>query len=282
METARTSTAEPSRPGLQRAEPPYTARAIKGTALLEEMRTLLRAWRPGEAARDFQRRARAEDLLGKAAASRSDDLVRRVFGPRFLAEGSEPAASVRTLLDARGNGPWFSPLCLLFAARADVVLRETITAFLSAARRRGARAVATPDLAAFLNAAEERGRMEKPWSRSVRTSVAQHVLHQLTDLGVLGAPVRGSRPLLPYAPGSLPIAWLACELHRRGVSDAALVAHGDWAVWQMTEADVRESLDRLSDLGLWVYQGAGSVVRIAWPWSDWQTVLAVLGGSSLD
>ena len=88
--------------------------------------------------------------------------------------------------------------------------------------------------------------------------------------------------LLPYAPGSLPIAWLACELHHRGISDASLVTHPDWQVWQMKDMDVREALDRLSDRGLWVYQGAGSVVRLAWPWSDWNAVLTVLGGSSFD
>ena len=58
--------------------------------------------------------------------------------------------------------------------------------------------------------------------------------------------------------------------------------HPDWRVWQMQPADVREALDRLSDLGLWVYQGAGSVVRIAWPWSSWDEVLAVLEGGSVD
>jgi hypothetical protein len=280
VEAARTVSPATSRADLPRAEAPYTARAIKGTALLDEMRSLLRAWKPGETGKDFRKRARAEDLLGKAAASRSDDLVRRVFEPRFLADGQEPAASVRSLLDARGSGSWFAPICLLVAARADVVLREAVTVVVHSARKRGASTIATPDLAGFLEAQQERGRMLKPWSRAVRDSVAQHVLHQLTDLGVLGAPRRGARPLLPYSPGSLPIAWLACELHRRGISDTALVAHGDWAVWQLAEPDVREALDRLSDLGLWVYQGAGSIVRMAWPWSDWQTVLAVLGDRS--
>jgi hypothetical protein len=282
VEAARSVAPRPHGSDPRRAEPPYTARAIKGTALLPEMRALLRAWRPGETARELRERARRDDILGKAAASRGDDLVRLVFERRFLADGQEPAASVRSLLDARGSGSWFAPVCLLVAARADVVLREAITAFLPAAKKRGAFAVSTPDLERFLEAQEERGRMLRPWSRVVRERVAQHVLHQLTDLGVLGAPKRGQRPLLAYAPGSLPIAWLACDLHRRGVSDAALLRHPDWEVWQMSEADVREALDRLSELGLWVYQGAGSIVRMAWPWSDWQTVLDVLGGAALD
>ncbi len=282
MQAARHLAMTPADPAHCRAEAPYTARAIKGTALLEEMRALLRAWRPGETGKDLRIRVRSEDLLGKATALRRDDLVQRVFAPRLLADGQEPAASLRRLLDARGNGPWFAQLGLLVAARVDVVLREAVTLFLPAARASGKGAVATPDLMRFLEQQEEHGRMLRPWSLRVRESVAQHILHQLTDLGVLGAPRRGVRAIQPYAPGTLAIAWLACELHRRGTSDAALVSHDDWHVWQMQEPNVREALDRLSHLGLWVYQGAGSVVRIAWPSADWNTVLTVLEGCSLD
>ncbi len=270
------------KPGRGAPLEPFTARIIKGTALLDETRSLLRAWRPGETAKAFRERARDEGLLGKATAARADDVVRRVFEPRFLVEGQEPAASLRQLLDARGSGPWFSQFCLLLAARADVVIREAVTVFLPAVRARGASAVTTPDFIGFLEEQEERGRMLRPWSATVRLGVAQHLLHQLTDLGVLGAPRRGVRPLLSYRPGSLAIVWLACELHRRCISDAALVAHRDWHVWQMHEHDVREALDRLSTLRLWVYQGAGSTVRIAWTWSDWHVVLSALKETSLD
>jgi|GEM_PF-456635 len=256
--------------------PLYTARAIKGTALLEEMRTLLRTFQPGESADAFRRRMTTTDPLGKATAARRDDVIGRVFIPRFFADGQEPAASLRHLLDSRGNGPWFAPLCLLFAARADVVLREAITVFLPEMRARGHSAVHAREFMAFLAARETLGRMRKPWSENVRTLVARHVFHQLTDLGVLGDSRRGVRPILSYAPGDLPFAFLACELHRRGVSDAALVRHPDFLVWQMHEPDVRETMNRLEDLGLWIYQGAGSVVRISWHFQNWQSVLDTL------
>ncbi|MDI3291589.1 BrxA family protein [Polyangium sp. 15x6] len=277
MQAVRKSSPGWSRPSLSSGVLPYTARAIKGTALLEEMRALLRAYEPGETPDAFRRRMATGDPLGKATAARRDDLVRRVFLPRFLVDGKEPATSLRQLLDARGSGPWLPPLCLLFAARADVVLREAITVFLPEVRASGRSAVHTRDFIAFLEAQEARGRMQKPWSENVRTSVAQHVFHQLTDLGVLGNARRGVRTLLSYAPGDLPFAYLACELHRRGCSDAALVAYPDFLVWQMAEPEVRENMNRLVDLGLWIYQGAGSVVRISWLFSEWQTVLNILG-----
>lgn len=260
--------------------PPYTARAIKSTALMEETRRLLRVWHPGLSAIELRRRARSEDLLGKATASRADDIVQFSFANRLLVDGDEPAATVKRLLEARGVGGWFSQLGLLFAARNDIVLAEAISVFLVEARLRHAVAVSSRDFVAFLSRQEEGGRMVKPWSSGVKESVAQHIMHQLTDAGALGAPRRGLRPILPYRAGDVAIAFLACDLHRRGVSDASLVAHEDWLTWQMSEDDVRAALERLADLGLWMIQAAGDVVRISWRWSSWDEVVAVLARCS--
>lgn len=261
---------------------PYTARSIKGTALLTETRALLRAWQPGETPAAFRRRIVSGDVLGKATSARAGDVVRQVFQPRFLADGEEPARSIQWLLARRPSGPWFSQLCLLFAARADIVLRDAVCVLLPAARSRGVVSVGTADFERFLALQEASGHLPRPWSSSVRKSVAQHVLAQLSDLDVLGPARRTGRTLRAYHPGSLAIAWLACDLHRRGLSDVALVAHRDWCVWQLDEPAVREALARLSHVGLWLYQGAGSTVRITWSWTDWTTVVQTLESPSLD
>ena len=102
-------------------------------------------------------------------------------------------------------------MCLLFAARADVVLRDAVTVFLPAARARGSATITTPDFVRFLVTQEALGRMARPWSPTVRESVARHVMHHLTDFGLLGAPRRGVREVLPFQAGSLAIAWLASD-----------------------------------------------------------------------
>ncbi len=261
---------------------PYTSRAIKATALLEETRALLRAWHPGETSDALRKRARDEDILGKATRARAVDVVEHAFVRRLMVDGGEPATSLRQLLVRRGNGPWFAQLCLLFAARADVVLREAITVFVRSAAERGLEHVTSAAFGEFLQDQEERGRMRSPWSSSVHIRVARHVLHQLTDLGVLGDSRRGAREILGYRAGPLAVAWLACELHRLGFSDSAIVSHPDWSIWQMRPADVRASLDRSSDLGLWIIQSAGSVVRITWTCKEWREVLAVLEEPSVE
>lgn len=259
----------------------YSARAIKGTALMEETRVLLRAWRPGERPAEFRRRVLEEDLLGKATQSRAGDVVRFVFARRLLADGDEPARSIQRLLARRGGGPWFSQLSLLYAARADVVVRDAVVRFLPQVSARGRASLNTVDMERFLSDQEAAGHMASPWSDRVRRRVAQHVLHQLSDLDVLGPPRRGFRDLRPYSPGGLAVAWLACDLRRQGLTDRAIPAHPDWAIWQLHEPEVREALDRWSDLGLWMIQAAGEVVRFTWTWSSWDEVVTVLEESPL-
>lgn len=180
--------------GTAEGRPRYTARAIKATGLVEETKALLRAWTPGESTADLRRRAREQALLGKATASRSDDVVAHAFNQRFLS-GQQPAARyLKRLLEVKRPGRWFTDLCLLYAARADVVLREAITVYAADRRDTGRIYVDTPSMVRFLEDQEAAGRMQRPWSASVKESVAQHVLRQMTDFGLAGpSRLRGER-----------------------------------------------------------------------------------------
>jgi hypothetical protein len=62
----------------------YTNTISKGSGLLEETKTLLRAWQPGESRNEFCERVLREDLLGRMTAYRARDIVRRVFARRYL------------------------------------------------------------------------------------------------------------------------------------------------------------------------------------------------------
>lgn len=260
---------------------PYTARAIKATGLVDETKALLRAWEPGESAAELRRRAREEALLGKATASRSDDVVAHAFNQRFLS-GPKPAAPYfQRLLNSKGPGRWFTDLCLLYAARADVVLREAVTVYAASRRARSRAYVDTRSLVHFLEDQEARGRMERPWSAGVKESVAQHLLRQMTDFGLAGPPRRGVRELFPFQPTGLAVAWLAYDLHFQGCSDSRVVSHEDWKVWTLDEARVRARMSWLARADLWELQAAGSVVQITWACARMEEVLDVLARSEL-
>jgi hypothetical protein len=134
----------------------------------------------------------------------------------------------------------------------------------------------TPSLIRFLEDQQAAGRMARPWSDSVKQRVAQHVLRQMTDLGLAGPNRRGSRELLPFAPSNLAVAWLAYELHCQGCSDAAVTAHRDWQLWILHEPNLRERLALLARRELWEIQAAGSVVQITWACTTWEEAVDVL------
>jgi len=267
--------------GVLTSSPRYSARAIKATGLVEETKALLRVWTPGESTAELRRRVREQALLGKATASRSDDVVSNVFNQRFLA-GKRPAAPhLKRLLQEKGPGRWFTDLCLLYAARADVVLRETVSVYAAYRRTTHREYVDTPSLVRFLEDQEAAGRMARPWAATVKTRVAQHVLRQMTDFGLAGPNRRGLRDLLPFEPTGLAVAWLAYDLHFQGCSDLEVLSHPDWLVWTLAETHLRERMARLAGPNLWEIQAAGSVAQITWMCSSMEEVLDVLARNEL-
>lgn len=244
---------------------PYTSRSIKATALLDETRLLLREWRPGESSAELRRRVREEGLLGKATAARAVDVVAHAFNQRLLGYNAARATHLRDLLAQRRPGKWFDHVCFLLAARNDIVLREAVTRFLAVHRAAGNVVVDTKTFEEFLLEQEVHGRMTRPWSKNVRTSVAQHVLAQLSDYGVLSAAGRGGvRRLLSFEADAVAVAWLAYDLHFAGASDIGILDHEDWAVWMMGSPVVRDRLLSMSGTGLWELQLAGTVAQFTW------------------
>lgn len=253
------------------ATEPYTSRVIKGSALLSECRELLRTWRPGETPAELEARVLEQDLLGKDTAQRVHDLVRQVFARRYL-EDPENALLLQHLLRERPRGEWFRHVTLVLVARVDRLVRDVVSEVLPALRQQGVATVSARDLLPFL----ERAETDRPWSASVRDRVSQGVVRLLTEVGVLGPPSRGQREILAFTPSSLAAAWLAYDLHFRGLSDSAVTAHPDWRLWQLSEEAVRAELSDLSPQGLWIFQAAGSVVTIRWNHSTRQEVADAL------
>jgi hypothetical protein len=107
--------------------------------------------------------------------------------------------------------------------------------------------------------------MSRPWSPSVRLSVAQHVLHTLSDAGLLGAKRRGIRSFLSYTPGLPALAWLLLDLHDAGVSDDTLPDHPDFEVLQLDRGAVLDGSLRLAERVLFEVQAGADQLRNAWP-----------------
>lgn len=258
--------------------PRYTSAVCKGSGLLEDMKSLLRAWEPGETAAALRDRAQRQGILGKATAKRADDVVCKVFAPRFLGDGGQPASLLKRLLDRRNGGTVFSDICLLYAARQDPLLRDAIVEVYWRALSQGRLALSTADVTVFLAHARADGRIPEPWSKTVQERVAQGVVRILTDFGLLGPPRRGRRETRSFRPSDGAIVYLAHDLHFAGSTDAGVVSHRDWALFGLHESEVVAAMDRLASDGWWVVQAAGSVIRITWKHQNMREVVDALAG----
>ena len=255
----------------------YTIAICKGTALLEEMKILLRAWHPDESVGQFSKRVQQEDILGRTTAYRTRDLVHRVFARRFL-PGQPPAAYYlqRLASVASVSHRLLADLSLIYACRSDALLRDVIVRLYWPAFEEGRIVLSQQDLLDFFHAAHEDGRVAKPWSSQVRIKVARGVLRALADFGLLHEIRRGRFETAAFHPSDEAIVYIANELHFSGVSDGSLVGHQDWLLYGLQPRDVVSAMDRLAGHGWWVIQAAASVVRITWKHHSMEEVVDAL------
>jgi hypothetical protein len=242
----------------------YTIALCKGAALVDETRTLVQHWTPGEDIAHFMDRVLRENVLARATAYRTRDIVRRVFARRFLFPTDTPARRLQRLADKKYPRKLFTEELYLYAARADGLLYEFVTKVFWPACRRGRSLLKTEDVLAFLAEAADSGRIEHPWSAAVQVKIARGVLGTLRDVGFLREEQRGRREIVPYHLSDEGVAYLAQEVHDDGLSDSAVCDHPDWTLFGLDRARLLERLDNLDeDFGLLV-QRAGSVIRITW------------------
>ena len=253
----------------------YTNTISKGSALLEETRTLLRAWQPGESLNGFCERVLREDLLGRMTAYRAIDIVRRVFARRYLRPDNRPALLLKRLLASGHSGQLFSDLCFLYASRNDDLIRDVVTDLYWPALSEGRLTLAPTHVVEFLRSKLDT-RISEPWSEQVKLKAARGILKAMADFGLLIEVSRGRRELVHFRPTDHTIVCLAYDLHFVGSTDAGMVDHQDWALFGLTPKGVAAALDRLSGEGWWLAQIAGSVVRITWNHASMEEVVDAL------
>jgi hypothetical protein len=258
--------------------PRYTIAVCKGSALLDETKALLRAWRPEETIQEFSARVLRDDLLGKSTAYRNRDIVRRVFARRLLLPDTKPAQFLKHLLSNVRSAKMVSDLVLVYAARQDDLLRDVIVKLYWPSYREGRISLGTSSVIAFLKDAEADGRIPEPWSEQVKIKVARGLIRALIDFGLLKQIGRRLPETIHFQPAEGSIVYLAYDLHSDALTDAAVTEHRDWALFGFEPAQVRAAIDRLSGQGWWLAQMAGSIVRIAWKYKNMTEVVDALAG----
>ncbi len=253
----------------------YREGLARGGIRLDEIRTLLLAWEPGQPIPAFIERVRRDDVLGKATARTVQDYV-RAFAQRFLLPDDRPARHLRRLAAGEAQRQLFSDLVFYYVARQEALLRDfTVSRYWPAARE-GRLSLSIDVVRQFLAEAELDGRLATAWSPALKKDMAARVLNVLGKFGLVGD-LRGGRcAVLPYRPADGTVVYLAYLLHCADVTDASLAEQPAWQLFGLEPRDVWNRLDALAGDGSLILQRAGQVVRVTWKYGSLEEAVDVL------
>lgn len=245
----------------------YTAALIRGQGLVPETTALLAHWSPGTPPAELAADVLTEGLLGRSTERRTRDLV-SAFAKRYLAEGERPARVLKRLLAAGVGQEVTRQFMFLFTARAYPILHDAVTGVYWPKYAAGAAQLGLPDVLALIQAGEDRGYVDPPWSQATRDRVASNVLGTLADFGLLENSATAYRDYRPYRVLPEAVLFLAYEVHFRGFSDTSVLDHPDWRLFGLDRDGVAQHLVRLGQDGHFIAQYAGDLLRVSWTYES--------------
>ncbi len=254
-----------------------SSRLTKGTVSLDEIRTLLLNWRPGESGADFATRVQQSGILTKQTARRARDMV-DLLRTWFFMPDDRAAKRLKAIAERDGDRRALSELVFLYKARSETVLYDFALARFWPACHDGDLYLRTEDVEDFLQEAQDAGRTDQRWSPNTQQRLAQGVLRALFEVGFLQQGPRQSREYVPYQPTDFTIAYLAHDLHFAGLNDGHLVEHADWGLFGLGREQVLDRMDGLDERAGMVVQRAGSVVSITWSHASMDEVIHAYTG----
>ncbi|KFG67130.1 DUF1819 family protein [Microvirga sp. BSC39] len=256
----------------------YTTQLQAGLGLVAETKALLDLWRPGMSTRQLQEVARESGSFPTITARRLRNIVNECFAPRYLISDASPAAHLKRLA-AYVPMADLMQLMLLFTSRANPILGDFIREIYWARYAGGYQQISNEGARAFVERAIDDNRTSKRWSETTVRRVAAYLTGCCADYGLLEKGAKSNRRILPYRVTPTASAYLAYDLHSKGLGDNALLTHQDWQLFGMSREDVIDELKRLSLKGHMIVQAAGDVVRIGWKHQSMEALCDVISKS---
>lgn len=241
-----------------RGEKTYSSNIQKGGALLDDCRRVVEVWEPELSPSENLERIARDNLLGKASGTRTEDVLRRIIGPRLVAPGPHVLPALKGLLP---DSHALREACYYETSRDDGLLATFAEGPLWSWWQDGRLGVAIEDVKVWLQTLAVNGAIQE-WSDSVRTKVARGLLAALRDFGVL----RGANRKEFSAPSMTPrgFAYVAWREHEQGASSRLIVEGPVWKRWLLERDQVLDMFGRTAHLGVLRLFQAGSAVRIDW------------------
>lgn len=256
----------------------YTTQLQAGLGLVNETKVLLDLWSVGMSGPALYRAALESGRFPTVSARRLRNVVMECFAPRYLTDQAKPAAHLKKLSSRVSSGS-FLQLLLLFTCRANPILGDFVRAVYWSRYATGALNLSNDDARQFVENGIDEKLTSKRWSASTVKRVSAYLIGCCSDYGLLERSQRASSKISAFRIGPDVSAYLAHDLHFRGVGDNALLVHSDWLLFGLDRNDVLEELKRMALTGILMVQAAGDAVKVSWKVRDMEELCDVLAHS---
>ena len=199
---------------------PYTTQLQAGLGLVNETRALLELWSPGMSASQLHDHCSEIWEISEITARRLRNIVSECFAPRYYDGWWRTCASFEKTI-RRAPSIRACQLMLVFTSRANPILGDFIRDVYWARYAGGYQEISSEDARAFVERGIDDGKTSKRWSESTIRRVSAYLTGCCADYGLLERGLRSSRRILPFRISATTSAYLAYELHFRGVGDNA-------------------------------------------------------------
>jgi hypothetical protein len=254
----------------------YNTNLSKAQGLVPETMAVLSLWEPGMSSAELLERVKATGILGKATATRMRDIVIRGFAQRYLCNQGIPAQILKSLVSGQADRGLLHQILLIYTARHNPVFHDFVTSVYWRKVALGAQSLSRADSRDFVERAVASGKVQPPWTESLRIRVARYLLGTLEDFQMLHANRNGTRRINP--PSMLPgtALFLSHDLHFQGIDTSQIPFHADWGLFGIKPGEVLQHLDAAAARGHFQFQNSGALLRIDWQMQTYKELADVL------
>lgn len=242
----------------------FTARIIKGGALLADTRRFLEMWEPARTFEENMTQLVLRRGLGKTHVR--EKVVLDILRRRLVDAGHEAISGLRQILK---DPVAFREACYYETTRSDGLLAAFAEGPLFDWYQSGCWEVTLDKVNRWLatNARVPR------WNVETRTRVAQGLLATLRDFGILEGAARGRRKRIRPPHVSLPgFIYVALRERSQRASDRAVLDSAVWRRYLLSAEGVRRLFLDADRLGCLRFAEAGSMVRVDWLIKDLEEI----------
>jgi Putative inner membrane protein (DUF1819) len=254
----------------------FTTQLQAGLGMINETLALLRLWEAGDTPARLAERATSTGVFARTTARRARNIVVEMFAPRYLATGDQPAGRLKMLLDAGQALDDLSQMFFLHTSRAQAIFGEFVTTAFWPHYSSGAVRLGRQHAESFIRRALDDGRMRKRWTESTIRRVSGYLISCCADFGLLTRTSRVERAIQRFAIRPAVALYLAHDLHFAGVSDAAVLSHGDWKLFGLDPSEVVDQLKTLAHDGHVLVQAGGDIVQLTWKYRSMEDCIRAL------